>query len=114
MERRMNRVGSNPNKSSDRFEARMMPDVEPPKPDGGGYVDCRGDGQHKVYLSPWQNKVRNFGARNTKVRGGRGTGKSLVPRREYDGRDPRPAPYDGWVLWGQRQAGSIPARSPTC
>ena len=76
MERRMSRVGSDPNKSSDRFEARMMPDVEPPKPDGGGYVDCRGDGQHNVYLSPWQNKVRNFGARNTKVRGGRGTGKS--------------------------------------
>lgn len=72
----MKRVGNNPNNSSDRFEARMMPDVEPPKPDGGGYVDCVGDGLHKVYLSPWQNKVRNFGARNTKVRGGRGTGKS--------------------------------------
>lgn len=70
------RIGSNPNNSSDRFEARMMPDVEPPTQEGGGYVDYMGDGQHKVYLAPWQNNTRNFGSRTTYVRGGRGTGKS--------------------------------------
>ena len=76
----MSRIGTNPNVSSDQLEAKMLPNVEEPMPEqeGGAYVDYHGDGQHKVYLSPWQNKVRNFGARNTKVRGGRGTGKTSL------------------------------------
>ena len=61
----------------------MLPNVEPPEADafgvssdGGEYVDYQGDGQHKVYMSPWQKKVRNFGSRSTKVLAGRGTGKT--------------------------------------
>ena len=57
----------------------MLPNVEDPKPepgDEGEYVDYQGDGQHKVYMAPWQKKVRNFGSRSTKVLAGRGTGKS--------------------------------------
>ena len=65
--------------SSDQFEARMLPNVEPPlqeTEEQGEYVDYQGDGQHKVYMAPWQKKVRNFGSRSTKVLAGRGTGKS--------------------------------------
>lgn len=57
----------------------MLPNVEDPKfnaEDEGGYVDYQGDGQHKMYMAPWQKKVRNFGSRSTKVLAGRGTGKS--------------------------------------
>jgi len=79
----MSRIGSNPNNSSDLFEARMLPNVEDyrPEPDGddeeqGEYVDYQGDGRNTVYMAPWQKKVRNFGSRSTKVLAGRGTGKS--------------------------------------
>ena len=73
----MSRLGSNPNLSSDQLEARMLPNVEYPKPEEeGGYLDYQGDGRHKVYMAPWQKKVRNFGSRSTKVLAGRGTGKS--------------------------------------
>lgn len=75
----MPRIGTNPNVSSDQLEARMLPNVEDPKfdaEDEGGYVDYQGDGQHKMYMAPWQKKVRNFGSRSTKVLAGRGTGKS--------------------------------------
>ena len=79
----MSRLGSNPNNSSDHFEARMLPNVEDIKPDAdeenaeqGEYVDYQGDGRNKVYMAPWQKKVRNFGSRSTKVLAGRGTGKS--------------------------------------
>lgn len=79
----MSRIGSNPNNSSDLFEARMLPNVEDYKPgeDGedveqGEYVDYQGDGRNTVYMAPWQKKVRNFGSRSTKVLAGRGTGKS--------------------------------------
>jgi hypothetical protein len=59
----------------------MLPNVEPPEPESdseeqGEYLDYQGDGQHKVYMAPWQKKVRNFGSRSTKVLAGRGTGKS--------------------------------------
>ena len=55
----------------------MMPNVQPPEnEEQGGVVDLMGDGQHKVYLNPWQRKVRNFGSRSTKIRAGRGTGKT--------------------------------------
>ena len=79
----MSRIGSNPNNSSDLFEARMLPNVEDYKPDPGDedaeqgeYVDYQGDGRNTVYMAPWQKKVRNFGSRSTKVLAGRGTGKS--------------------------------------
>lgn len=79
----MSRIGSNPNNSSDQFEARMLPNVEDYKPDPSGenleqgdYVDYQGDGRNKVYMAPWQKKVRNYGSRSTKVLAGRGTGKS--------------------------------------
>ncbi len=57
----------------------MLPNVEDPKfesDEQGGYVDYQGDGQYKMYMAPWQKKVRNFGSRSTKVLAGRGTGKS--------------------------------------
>ena len=73
----MSRVGTNPETSSNLLEARMLPNVENPEPEErGGVVDMMGDGQHKVYLNPWQRKVRNFGSRSTKIRAGRGTGKT--------------------------------------
>ena len=75
----MSRIGSNPSVSSDQLERRMLPNVEPPsqEPDEQGeYMDYQGDGRHKVYMAPWQKKVRNFGSRSTKVLAGRGTGKS--------------------------------------
>ena len=79
----MSRIGSNPNNSSDLFEARMLPNVEDYKPDAddesaeqGEYVDYQGDGRNTVYMAPWQKKVRNFGSRSTKVLAGRATGKS--------------------------------------
>lgn len=77
----MSRIGSNPSISSDLLEARMLPNVEAPEPESeseeqGEYVDYQGDGQRKVYMAPWQKKVRNFGSRSTKVLAGRATGKS--------------------------------------
>ena len=60
----------------------MLPNVEEPssssstEEENGEYVDYQGDGRNKVYMSPWQKKVRNFGSRSTKVLAGRGTGKS--------------------------------------
>ena len=77
----MGRIGTNPNVSSDQLEARMLPNVEEPnleaeEEEQGEYVDYQGDGQHKMYMAPWQKKVRNFGSRSTKVLAGRGTGKS--------------------------------------
>lgn len=77
----MSRIGSNPNNSSDLFEARMLPKVETPEQGGeeleqGEYMDYKGDGRNMVYMAPWQKKVRNFGSRSTKVLAGRATGKS--------------------------------------
>ena len=81
----MSRIGSNPNNSSDLFEARMLPNVEDYKPapgdedaEQGEYVDYQGDGRNTVYMAPWQKKVRNFGSRSTKVLAGRGTGKTAL------------------------------------
>lgn len=57
----------------------MLPNVEEPSSppeEAGDYMDYQGDGRNKVYMSPWQKKVRNFGSRSTKVLAGRGTGKS--------------------------------------
>ena len=77
----MGRIGSNPNISSDSLEARMLPNVKGQKLESeddeqGGYMDYQGSGQYKMYMAPWQKKVRNFGSRSTKVLAGRGTGKS--------------------------------------
>ena len=75
----MSRIGSNPAVSSDMLERRMLPNVEAQETEpeeNGEYVDYQGDGRHKVYMAPWQKKVRNFGSRSTKVLAGRGTGKS--------------------------------------
>lgn len=57
----------------------MLPNVEDPDQESeekGEYMDYQGDGQRKVYMAPWQKKVRNFGSRSTKVLAGRATGKS--------------------------------------
>ena len=77
----MSRIGSNPAVSSNHLEARMLPNVEDPERESeekGEYMDYQGDGQNKVYMSPWQKKVRNFGSRSTKVLAGRGTGKTAL------------------------------------
>lgn len=72
----MSRIGTNPNVSSDQLEARMLPDVEKPKPDEGAAVDLAGDGVHKIYLHRGQLDIYNFGSRSTKVRAARGFGKT--------------------------------------
>ena len=59
----------------------MLPNVKGQKLESeddeqGGYMDYQGSGQYKMYMAPWQKKVRNFGSRSTKVLAGRGTGKS--------------------------------------
>lgn len=61
----------------------MLPNVEAPEPESesgeqGEYVDYQGDGRNKVYMAPWQKKVRNFGSRTTYVLAGRGTGKTAL------------------------------------
>lgn len=72
----MSRIGSNPSVSSDKLEARMLPNVEEPKKDGGGEIDLAGDGVHKIYMHRGQLEVYNFGARSTKIRAARGFGKT--------------------------------------
>ncbi len=94
----MSRIGTNPNISSDRLEARLMPNVEPAAPAADAepespatYViddeddtatghrtglDLMGDGVHKIYLHRGQLEVYNFGSRSTKLRCGRGWGKT--------------------------------------
>lgn len=72
----MSKIGSNPNVSSDRLEARMLPDISDRQPEDSGAVDYAHDGVHKIYLNRWQKEVRNFGSRTTYVRAGRGTGKT--------------------------------------
>lgn len=71
----MSRIGSNPNVSSDNLERRMLPDVEPQKPEGAD-IDLAGDGVHKIYMHRGQLDVYNFGARNTKILAARGFGKT--------------------------------------
>lgn len=72
----MSRIGGNPNMSSDRFEGKMLPSVEEPKPQEGGTVDLTGDGQHKIYMHRGQLDVYNFGSKHTKLRCARGWGKT--------------------------------------
>lgn len=87
----MGRIGTNPNISSDQFEAKMMPYVENerhleakmsveeerPEPEQGGVVDLTGEGVHKIYMHRGQLDVYNFGSRHTKLRCSRGWGKTI-------------------------------------
>lgn len=72
----MSRIGTNPNVSSDAFEAKMMPGIEDVQPEEGGTLDLLGDGVHKIYLHRGQLDIYNFGSRSTKVRAARGFGKT--------------------------------------
>ena len=72
----MSRLGSDYNKSSDQFEAKMLPDVEKPKPEPGGEIDLQGDGRHKIYLHRAQLEIYNWQSRVTYIRAARGFGKS--------------------------------------
>ena len=72
----MSRLGSDYNKSSDQFEAKMLPDVDAPKPEQGGEVDLSGDGVHKIYLHRAQLEIYNWQSRITYIRAARGFGKS--------------------------------------
>lgn len=76
----MSRLGTNPNKSSTTLEARMLPDVEEPKPqqDDGGYLDLKGDGQHKIFLHRAQLEIYNWQARTTRICASRGFGKTSL------------------------------------
>lgn len=71
----MSRVGTNLDRSSDKLEARMMPDVESAK-DDGSEIDLAGDGVHKIYLHRAQLEMYNWQARTTYVRAARGFGKT--------------------------------------
>lgn len=73
----MSRVGTNLEKSSDRLEARMFPNVdETSQGDGGSEVDLLGDGVHKIYLHRAQLEMYNWQSRTTYVRAARGFGKT--------------------------------------
>ena len=72
----MGRIGTNPNVSSDTLEARMLPDVEEARSEGGADIDIAGDGVHKIYLHRGQLDIYNFGANSTKILAARGFGKT--------------------------------------
>lgn len=74
----MSRLGTNPNNSSDQFESKMMPMVEEPKPQPGGYVDLLGDNKHKIYMHRAQLETYNWQARTTFICAGRGFGKTSL------------------------------------
>ena len=74
----MSRLGTNPNLSSDHFESKMLPDVEEPKPQEGGYLDLMGDGEHKIYLHRAQLEIYNWQARTTFICAARGFGKTSL------------------------------------
>ena len=74
----MSRLGTNPNNSSDLFESKMLPDVQEPKPQEGGYLDLKGDGQHKIYLHRAQLEIYNWQARTTFICAARGFGKTSL------------------------------------
>lgn len=74
----MSRLGSNPNMSSELFESKMLPDVEEPKPEQGGYIDLMGDNQHKIYMHRAQLEIYNWQARTTFICAARGFGKTSL------------------------------------
>ena len=80
------RLGTNPNISSDRLEAKMQPYVENQKYveesekefSEGSSIDILGDGVHKIYMHRGQLDIYNFGSKSTKVRAARGFGKTSL------------------------------------
>lgn len=74
----MSRIGTNPNVSSDQFEGKMLPNVDEPKPQDGGYVDMMGDGKHLIYLHRAQLEIYNWQARTTFLCCSRGFGKTSM------------------------------------
>lgn len=74
----MSRLGTNINQSSDNLEAKYIADVDEVRPEEGGEVDLRGDGQFKIYMHRGQLDIYNFGSKNTKVRAARGFGKTSL------------------------------------
>ena len=56
----------------------MLPDVEEPKPDQGGYVDLLGDGKHTIYLHRAQLEVYNWQSRVIYLCAARGFGKTSL------------------------------------
>lgn len=79
MKKNMSRIGGfDPNSSSEYFEGKMLPDIEEPKPEQGGYVDMMGDGVHKIYMHRAQLEIYNWQARTTFVCAARGFGKTSL------------------------------------
>ncbi|MBR1414236.1 MAG: hypothetical protein IJ570_00020, partial [Prevotella sp.] len=74
----MSRLGTNPNNSPETFEGKMLPNVEAPKPQDGGYVDLAGDGVHKIYMHRAQLEIYNWQARTTFICAARGFGKTSL------------------------------------
>ncbi len=74
----MSRLGANPNLSSDQFESKMLPNVDEPKMEQGGYIDLQGDGRHKIYLHRAQLEIYNWQARTTFICAARGFGKTSL------------------------------------
>lgn len=72
----MSKIGTDLNVSSDILEAHMLPNVDEPKPDGGGEVDFVHDGVHKIYLHRGQLDIYNWQSNITYVRAARGFGKT--------------------------------------
>jgi hypothetical protein len=74
----MSRLGTNPNHSTEQFESKMLPNVEAPKQQDGGYVDLMGDGVHKIYMHRAQLEIYNWQARTTYICAARGFGKTSL------------------------------------
>ena len=74
----MSRLGTNPNLSSELFESKMLPNVDEPKMEQGGYIDLQGDGAHKIYLHRAQLEIYNWQARTTYICAARGFGKTSL------------------------------------
>ena len=74
----MSRLGTNPNHSPETFEGKMLPNVEAPKQQDGGYVDLMGDGVHKIYMHRAQLEIYNWQARTTFICAARGFGKTSL------------------------------------
>ena len=74
----MSRLGTDPNNSPETFEGRMLPNVEAPKSQDGGYVDLAGDGVHKIYMHRAQLEIYNWQARTTFICAARGFGKTSL------------------------------------
>ncbi len=56
----------------------MLPDIEEPKPEKGGYIDPAGTGANKIYMHRGQLDIFNFGSKSSYVRAARGFGKTSL------------------------------------